>query len=190
MHDEHGHEIQDGSTHTARLAEWQWDTTTDGDIYLSVVARITEGPFTGLALRGRMYFDRDKADKYGRTAADRSMEALRAAGLQGDLDTVDANTGGLDAGNVSVVVERKHGNDGNTYVNAKFINAPRGATIKTFAPPPPEARRAFFAAMKQHEAAAGRASTAAKPAQRPAPAARPAQQQPAQQGVRDDDIPF
>lgn len=184
MHDEHGNEIQDGTTHPARLVAWEWDTTSDGDMYLAVIARIADGPFAGMDLRGRLYFQTDRADKNGRTAADRSMETLRAAGLQGTLETVDATTGALDAGVLSVVVERKVGNDGNTYVNAKYLNPPRGASIKTFAPPTPDAKRAFFAQMKQREAAAGRA--VAQPPTQP----RPVTKAPSSTPTREDDIPF
>jgi hypothetical protein len=163
---------------------------------LALILRLTGGE----EVRGRLYFDTDKADKNGRTTADRSLEALRAMGLVGDLDAIDEDTGGLDQGDCEVVIEINE----NGYAQARFINAPRGGqTLKAFAPPPVDQKKAFFAQMKARALAAGAASRAtgsAAPAARPAPAPTrgPGAQTRAPQPVGDfdggdtggDDIPF
>lgn len=174
------HANVDAGTYTAKFSRWHWDTSKKGDMCLAAMLRIVGGPFDGQQVRGTLYFDTDKADKNGRTAADRSMEALRSAGLAGELDAIDENTGGLDAGEVSISVEI---ND-KGYAFAKYINA--ASTFSAFAPPPPDAKAQFFAQMKaraQGTAQAQRATGAAPvQAQRaPAQQQRPAQQSSGQQ---------
>jgi hypothetical protein len=155
------HANVDAGTYTARFARWHWDTSKKGDMCLAAMLRIVGGPFDGQQVRGTLYFDTDKADKNGRTAADRSMEALRSAGLAGELDAIDENTGGLDAGEVSISVEI---ND-KGYAFAKYINA--ASTFSAFAPPPPDAKAQFFAQMKarQQGTAQAQRSTGAAPVQ-------------------------
>lgn len=179
---DHSLGLLDGSKHPARAVRWLWDTAPKGGVCLALILRLASGE----EIRGRLYFDTDQADKNGRTTADRSMEALRAMGLQGDLDTIDEDVGGLDQGDVEVVIRIKD----NGYPEAKFINAPRtGAALKAFAPPPVDAKKAFFAAMKARAQAAGAASkaTGTAPAQAtrtPAPQQRQAAQRPAPQPTR------
>jgi hypothetical protein len=133
------HANVDAGTYTAKFSRWHWDTSKKGDMCLAAMLRFVGGPFDGQQVRGTLYFDTDKADKNGRTAADRSMEALRSAGLAGELDAIDENTGGLDAGEVSISVEI---ND-RGFAFAKYINA--ASTFSAFAPPPPDAKAQFFA---------------------------------------------
>lgn len=146
-------------TYPARFARWHWDTSKKGDMCLAAMLRITGGPFDGQQVRGTLYFDTDKADKNGRTAADRSMEALRSAGLVGELDAIDENAGGLDAGEVSISVEV---ND-KGFSFAKYINA--ASTFSAFAPPPPDAKAQFFAQMRARAqgTAQGQRATGAAP---------------------------
>jgi hypothetical protein len=99
------HANVDAGTYAAKFSRWHWDTSKKGDMCLAAMLRIVGGPFDGQQVRGTLYFDTDKADKNGRTAADRSMEALRSAGLAGEIDAIDENTGGIDAGEVSISVE-------------------------------------------------------------------------------------
>ena len=171
---DHSLGLADGSKHPARAVLWLWDTAPKGGVCLALILRLA----TGEEIRGRLYFDTDQADKNGRTTADRSMEALRAMGLVGELDTIDEDVGGLDQGDVEVVIKIKD----NGYPEAKFINAPRGgATLKAFAPPPVDAKKAFFAQMKARAQAVGASArvTGTAPTQaaaRPAPVARPAVQ--------------
>lgn len=196
-HADHSMGLRDGDKHTARAVRWLWDTAPKGGVCLALILRLSGGE----EIRGRLYFDTDQPDKNGRTTADRSMEALRAMGLAGELDTIDEDVGGLDQGDVEVVIKIKE----NGYPEAKYINAPRGAaTLKAFAPPPVDAKKAFFAQMKARAAAAGASAkaTGAAPAARPAPQRqRPAptpQRGPAQtqaydptEGAGSDlDIPF
>lgn len=176
-------------THTARAKRWAWDTTKDGAMCLALVFEITEGEAQGAQIDGRLYFDTERADTHGRTAADRSVEALRAMGLQGGLDTIDDGTGGLDAGTVSLVVETKE----NGYPAVKYVNAPRGGRdLRTFAPPAADTKRAFFAQMNARLKAADAGARAAgtRPTQ-------PAPQRPAgpprgfaQPAADADDVPF
>lgn len=148
-------------TYPARFARWHWDTSKKGDMCLAAMLRVTGGPFDGQQVRGTLYFDTDKADKNGRTAADRSMEALRSAGLVGELDAIDENVGGLDAGEVSISVEVNE----KGYAYAKYINA--ASTFSAFAPPPPDAKAQFFAQMKARAqgTAQGHRATGAAPVQ-------------------------
>jgi hypothetical protein len=161
-------------TYPARFARWHWDTSKKGDMCLAIMLRIAGGPFDGQSVRGTLYFDTDKTDKNGRTAADRSMEALRSAGLVGELDSIDENSGGLDAGEVSISVEV---ND-KGFSFAKYINA--ASTFSAFAPPPPDAKAAFFAQMKARAqgTAQGQRATGAAPVQ---PQRGPSQGQQGQQ---------
>lgn len=176
------HANVDAGTYTARFARWHWDTSKKGDMCLAAMLRITGGPFDGQQVRGTLYFDTDKADKNGRTAADRSMEALRSAGLAGELDAIDENTGGLDAGEVSISVEI---ND-RGFAFAKYINA--ASTFSAFAPPPPDAKAQFFAQMKarqqgtaQAQRATGAAPVHGQPQRAPVQQQRPAAQSSGQQ---------
>lgn len=173
------HANVDPGTYTARFTRWHWDTSKKGDMCLAAMLRIVGGPFDGQQVRGTLYFDTDKADKNGRTAADRSMEALRSAGLAGDLDAIDENTGGLDAGEVSISVEI---ND-RGFAFAKYINA--ASTFSAFQPPAPDAKAQFFAQMKaraQGTAHAQRATGTQTTTQRaPAAPAQTQQQRPAAQ---------
>ena len=171
------HANVDAGTYTARFARWHWDTSKKGDMCLAAMLRIVGGPFDGQQVRGTLYFDTDKADKNGRTAADRSMEALRSAGLAGELDAIDENTGGLDAGEVSISVEV---ND-RGFSFAKYINA--ASSFSAFAPPPPDAKAQFFAQMRARAqgTAQGQRATGAAPVQ---PQRGPSQGQQGQQMQR------
>jgi len=164
---DHSQGLLDDSRHLARAVRWLWDTAQSGGMCLALILRLTSGE----EVRGRLYFDTDKADKNGRTTADRSLEALRAMGLEGDVDTIDEDTGGLDRGDCEVVIKIKE----NGYAEAKFINAPRGGqTLKAFAPPPVDQKKAFFAQMKARAAATqASAKATGAPVQRPAPAPTP-----------------
>lgn len=135
-------------TYPARAVSWAWDTTKEtGAIFLRFVLRLTaESGHSGYELDGRLYFDTDRTDDKGRTAADRSMETLRAMGLKGGIDAIDENTGGLSEGEVSVVVDY---ND-KGYPRAKWINPPRKAReLRTFAAPSRQDKAAFFASMRE-----------------------------------------
>ncbi len=168
-------------THPARFVRWHWDTAKSGDINLAAMLRIVGGPFDGKQVPGNLYFDTDRTDKNGRTAADRSTETLRAAGLVGDLDSIGDDVGGLDANEVSIVVETKDG-----YPRAKYINPARSFTA--FAPPPEDKKAAFFAQLKaraqgtaQAQRATGAAPVHGQPQRPPAQQQRPAAQSSGQQ---------
>lgn len=173
-------------THTARARAWSWDKTKDEAVCLAIMFELTEGDLAGLQIDGRLYFDTDRPDTKGRTAADRSIEALRGMGLKGGLDTIDENEGGLDSGLVSLVVEI----NAEGWPRVKFINPARGAReLRTFAPPNASEKRAFFAQMNARlkGAEAGARASGARPASAPARSGPPrgfAQQQ------GDDDVPF
>lgn len=176
--------------YSARAINWHWDTPKSGTgMCLALMLRVESGPHAGAEVRGTLYFDTERVDAKGRTAADRSIDALRSMGLRGELDTIDENAGGLDAGTVSIVVET---ND-KGYPFAKYINP--ASSFSAFAPPPADAKRAFFAQMKARTRAAeqgARASgtTPRSPAapQRNAPPPKPTGF--ASQESADDDIPF
>lgn len=176
----HTANVEPGS-YTAKFTRWHWDTSKRGEMCLAVMLRVIGGPFDGQQVRGTLFFDTDKADKNGRTSADRSMEALRSAGLAGELDSIDENAGGLDAGEVSISVEV---ND-KGYSFAKYINA--ASTFSAFQPPAPDTKAAFFAQMKarQQGQQMGQRATGAVPVQgqhvQRAPQGMQGQQRPAPQ---------
>lgn len=210
-HDENSNSnTLDKGTYRARARSWAWDTTKNGDMCLAVMFALI-GEHEGYQIDGRLYFDDEKPDPKGRTALDRSMEVLHAMGLQGDdLSVIDEGTGGIDAGEVELVVVI---ND-KGYPQTKYINAPRrGRDLRTFAPPGQDTKSSFFARMKARTAAlsAKAAASGARPitppsAQPVTPVARPvASQQPQTQqpparvqgfgapqgfGSAEDDIPF
>lgn len=163
--------MMNAGTYTARAARWAWDTDKSGTPCLSLIFRTADGA----EVDGKLYFDTDRADTHGRTAADRSLEALRAMGLRGGVEAIGDDTGGLDQGDVSLVVEM----NAKGYPYAKYVNAPRGSReLRTFAPPSVDAKRAFFAQMNARLGVAPAPTRPAAPARGFAP---PAQ---------DDDVPF
>ncbi len=175
-------------TYTARATRWHWDTPKSGTgMCLALMLCVEGGPHTGKELRGTLYFDTEKADAQGRTAADRSIEALRSMGLKGALETItDEGGGGLGEGLVSIKVEFNE----KGYPFAKYINP--ATTFTAFAPPPADTKRAFFAQMNARlkVADAGARAAGARPTQ-------PAPQRPAgpprgfaQPAADDTDIPF
>jgi hypothetical protein len=178
---DHSRGFTEGEKHPARVTGCLWDKAQSGGLCLALKFRITGGPREGEELRGRLYFDTERSDSKGRTAFDRSMEALDAMGCSGDLESiVDGDGAGvLDRGDVEVVV----GLDKNGYPGAKFINRPNsgGVQLKAFDAPTEQDKRSFFAQMKARAQAAGRSAKAAGTAPmqpRPAPAQRPAPQAP------------
>lgn len=173
-------------TYTGRAVRWAWDTTKAGDLCLALVFSVRDAEGVEHQLDGRLYFDTDRPDAKGRTAAHRSLEALRAMGMRGGLETItDEGGGGLDAGDVELVVDL---NDAG-FPRVKFINAPRaGRDLKTFAPPSAEQKRAFFAAMQARLGSTESAPNAPRIERGPrAPYARPTGFASAQDS---DDIPF
>lgn len=146
-------------TYSAKCTTWSWDTTKSGDPCLAMLFTLTNGK-PGYALDGRLYFDTDKEDSKGRTAADRSLEALRALGFEGDLsslDYLDAAPDCLKAGTVDLVVEINE----KGYPQVKFINAPRtGRDLRVFAEPDAGTKGGFFAKMKARAAQLGAKSAA------------------------------
>lgn len=187
---DHARGFVDGEKHPARVVACLWDKAQRGGLCLALKLRITTGPRAGECLTGRLYFDTDRADDKGRTAADRSMEALDAMGCNGDLESiVDGDGAGvLDQGDVEIVV----GINAKGYPGAKFINPPSsgGGDVRAFDAPSEGDKRSFFAQMKARAQANGmraKASGTAPAARTAAPAARPApapQQRPTPQPTR------
>ena len=192
---DHSRGFAEGEKHPARVTGCLWDKAQSGGLCLALKLRITGGPREGEELRGRLYFDTERSDSKGRTAFDRSMEALDAMGCSGDLESiVDGDGAGvLDRGDVEIVV----GLDKNGYPGAKFINRPSsgGVQLKAFDAPTEQDKRAFFAQMKARTRAAEQGARASGTAprspaapQRNAPPPRPTGF--ATQESADDDVPF
>lgn len=195
---DHSRGFAEGEKHPARVVGCLWDKAQHGGLCLALKLRITDGPRVNEELRGRLYFDTERPDKQGRTALDRSMEALEAMGCTGDLESiVDGDGAGvLDGGDVEIVV----GINQKGYPEAKFINRPNvgGVQLKAFDAPTDNDKRAFFAQMKARQGAMARgaqASGTARPApvntaQQPRPqpstqtARQPTPQRPAPQATR------
>lgn len=173
---DHARGFVDGEKHPARVVACLWDKAQRGGLCLALKLRITTGPRAGECLTGRLYFDTDRADDKGRTAADRSMEALDAMGCNGDLESiVDGDGAGvLDQGDVEIVV----GINTKGYPGAKFINPPSsgGGDVRAFDAPSEGDKRSFFAQMKARAQANGMRAKASgtAPARQAAPVARPA----------------
>lgn len=191
----------------ARAISWAWDTDRDGNPCIKLMFELLDGK-PGWQIDGTLYLDESKADAKGRTALDRSMEALRAMGLEGDLA---ADLQGLDAGEVTLVTHIKE----NGYAAVKWINAPRSAReLRVFAAPSAPELNGFLAkinargrALAQKSQASGTApmGRAVQGTQQAQQSARPAQpqaqqratprgpgmpQRDAQEFGADDDIPF
>ena len=173
-------DLPDG-TYRARAVEWSWDTAKSGEPCIALMFELLD--HNGYRIDGRLYLDTDKQDSKGRTSLDRSMEALRAMGLQGPIV---ADLQGLDAGEVSLVTE--HNQKG--YPAVRWINAPRKAReLRTFEVPQTGALNGFLAKLNARmqsvtagQRASGTAPMAApivQPASQQRPVARP---QPAAQG--------
>lgn len=145
--------------YSAKCTRWSWDTTRDGDPCLACQFTLTSRK-PGWTLEGRLYFDTEREDKLGRTAADRSLEALHAMGFEGDLtslDGLDAEPGAITRGEVTLVVDINE----KGYNVIKFINAPRGAReLRVFAEPDNQTKGGFFAKMKARGAALAAKSAA------------------------------
>ena len=133
-------------TYSARCTAFAWDTTKTGDPCLACQFSLTSGK-PGFVLDGRLYFDTEKEDTKGRTAADRSLEALNAMGFEGDLsalDALDADPDCITKGSVDLVVEINE----RGYPVVKFINAPRSARdLRVFNAPDQGTKQGFFAKM-------------------------------------------
>lgn len=150
--------------YTAKCSRWAWDTTQNGDPCLACQFTLSSGK-PGWTLEGRLYFDTEREDKLGRTAADRSLEALHAMGFEGDLsslDGLDADPDCLTRGEVTLVVDVNE----KGYNVVKFINAPRSTReLKVFAEPDVNTKQGFFAKMaaRSKALAAKSSATGARP---------------------------
>lgn len=132
------HDTLPPGTYTARAVSWAWDTDRNGDPCIKVMFALSEGR-PGWHIDGILYLDESKPDKKGRTALDRSMEALRAMGLEGELT---AEIQGIDRGDVSLVTEINP----KGYAFVKWINAPQAPReLRTFAPPDVGSLNGFLA---------------------------------------------
>lgn len=181
-------------TYPARTRLFAWDTDRNGEVCMPMVLELCDCDYAGIQVEGRLYFDTERVDKSGKTAADRSMETLRAIGLPGGtLESIDEQ--GIGNGLVSVVVDINAAG----YPVAKFINPPGGGRngVKVFEPPAPDAKAAFFAKMRALSGGTAPAPRPQAPAPTPArangnaPAQRPAPTTGFGAPVSgEDDIPF
>jgi hypothetical protein len=106
-------------TYSARPTLFAWDTDKNGEVCMPMMLELCDCDYAGIQVEGRLYFDTDRVDSKGKTAADRSMETLRAIGLPGGtLESIDEH--GIGNGLVSVVVDINAAG----YPVAKFINPP------------------------------------------------------------------
>lgn len=168
------HDTLPPGTYTARCVSAAWDTDREGNPCIALMFVLSDGR-PGWQIDGKLYLDESKQDAKGRTALDRSMEALRAMGLQGELT---ADLVGLDQGDVSLVTDI---ND-KGYARVKFINAPRREReLRVFAPPAAPELNGFLAKIN----AKSRALQARAQASGAAPIAQPRQSAAApQQGTQ------
>ena len=172
------HDTLPPGTYTARAISWAWDTDKSGDPCIKIMFALSDGR-PGYQLDGTLYLDESKPDAKGRTALDRSMEALRAMGLDGDLT---AELDGIDRGDVSLVTDI----NAKGYACVKWINAPRSAReLRTFAPPQPQQLNSFLAKLnaKSRALSARAQASGTRPAAQPQQAQQPRQSAPAQRAA-------
>lgn len=170
----------------ARATEWTWDTGKEkddgspGDPCIAIMFRVEDeraGEHNGLSLDRRLYLDDDRADSRGRTPFDRTMEVLRAMGLDGEIPA-DLSTVDLAIGRVELVTEVNAAG----YAAIKFVNVPGagGRDLRTFAPPQPQQLNPFLAKLNARLKTLNARSNASgtRPAQ-PTQPTQPTRQQPA-----------
>jgi len=160
--------------HKGRAIEWKWETDSYGTPCIAVMFSIDGGSFDGYRVDGKLYLDNEKADKHGRTARERSMRALRAMGLVGEL-TYELD--GIDANVVDLVIDT----NAKGYAFVKWVNDPNagnGRTLKVFNEPPRQQIASFLAQLNAREnAVAARAhASGTAPIQGGRPQPRQAQQ--------------
>lgn len=148
------HAQPENGLYSGHARSWAWDTDKSGNPCITFVFTLdasNEHDFAGYQLDGRLYLDEDKADKLGRTALTRSMEALRAMGLEGDLPE-DIERVDLSQGVVELKVERNP----KGYAFAHYINAPRGEykrELRVFQSPDAPALKGFLAKLNSRSRA-------------------------------------
>ena len=159
-------------TYTARAIQWDWDEDKNGEPCIALMFELSSGK-PGYRIDGRLYLDESKPDKHGRTSLSRSMEALFAMGLQGQLPA-DLSTVDLTVGTVSLVIEI----NAKGYPQTRFINAPRSAReLRIFAVPPAPKVNAMVAKINARVAAMTAGARASGTAPMAAPIVQPAAQQ-------------
>ena len=120
-------------TYRARAQSWAWDTTKNGDPCIALMFELLDGK-PGYQIDGRLYLDESKPDAKGRTAHSRSMEALHAMGLQGDLT---ADLAGIDQGEVNLVTDINE----KGYACVKWMSQSLFCWMRFFGPRGPHGRR-------------------------------------------------
>lgn len=138
-----------GSKHPAKIRGAALDTDSYGDPCIACLLAVQ---FNGewFRVEGRLFLSVEKPYDKGRTAYDRSVQALKAAGYNGDpLDIPNAPL----PGEVEVEIEHRHyqTENGGTGIalKAKYINAPR-REVKVFSPPSDKAVEAFRRKVAAH----------------------------------------
>lgn len=163
----------------SKATEWQLGESDNGKPFLAVSFKIKDldGEEKFVAWRGF----------FTEATTDRTVESMRYMGFEGDdLSQLE----GLDKNEVDLVIEDEE-YEGKTYARVKFVNKPRGPSVKTVL----EGQKlgAFAAAMKEkfraHDAAAGKRVTS-KPAAASSPKPPSGDPRPEPPPIGEDDLPF
>jgi hypothetical protein len=169
----------------ARGVEAALGMTGTGKEQVAILLRVVEegGENHGAELTWYGYFTEKTAE--------RTLESLRHLGWTGD-DLTDLS--GIDANEVSIVVEHEEGQDGKLRARVQWINAPGGglamkdrldgAAAKAFA----TRMRGMAIASRDKQRAQAGAANGPRPAAQPRPRAAAAGG--GDPGFGDDDIPF
>lgn len=145
--------IREG-TYKAKASHWWWEQSNNGNYYLTVVFPLppendTEGS-EDASVMARLFFTD--------AAVDRSVESLRYLGWTGDdIAKITDGVGGLDANEVSIVVEHESYTDdkGQEHQGARvrWINRPRSAMLGPRNAPPAEDLARFASGLRGRVAA-------------------------------------
>lgn len=178
----------------AKATSWCWEKSKAGETYLALLFAFTapgeDGNNRNWTCRGALFFG-EKPDAKGRMPWQKSLDVLRAMGLDGDdLSVIDENVGPIGEGAVDIEVEHEAytDRDGNDRValKAKWINPPQVAkTLTARNAPEAHEKQSFMQQMKARIRAAEMAQKASGVQRTNAPAqthqpVRPAPSAPAQ----------
>lgn len=175
----------------AKATSWCWEKSKAGETYLALLFAFTapgeDGNNRNWTCRGALFFG-EKPDAKGRMPWQKSLDVLRAMGLDGDdLSVIDENVGPIGEGAVDIEVEHeaytdKEGND-RVALKAKWINPPQAAkTLTARNAPEAHEKQSFMQQMKARIRSAEMAQKASgtRPSGQTHQNARPAPSAPAQ----------
>lgn len=119
-------EMQDGTYQGRATGDVSWGTSSNQNLQICVLCRITNGPFNGAYVSWLGTFAEGKATEM-------AINALRAFGWKGIDPTRDLS--GLTDNEVDLVIEMEQSQNGNWYPKVKFVNRPGSGAMMRFKNP-------------------------------------------------------